>query len=670
MNLRTDRRLLLRVFATVAVVAWSLVALHAMFGFGGGTVDAVFEIWLYDGLVLAAALACLVRARLDSHDRAPWALMGAGLICWTGGEIYSSVNLIGLDSPPFPSPADALYLAFYPTCYVALVLLVRARVRGFSASRWLDGGIAGLAVAAVAAALAFQPVVEATTGSAATVATNIAHPLGDLVLLALMVGIFGLFGWRPSRAWVLLGAGLILMAFGDAIVLLQLADSAYADGGPFVALWPAAALLVAFAAWQPAEPEARVDLTDRWVMLIPAACGLVALALVRTDGAAGTLALATLLLVTLRMALAFHENQRVLLASRSEAVTDALTGMGNRRRLMKDLARAVEEADTADPRLLALFDLNGFKRYNDTFGHPAGDHLLARLGQRLEKTMAPYGRAYRLGGDEFCALLRCAGTGPEPHLAAARAALTERGERFEVDSSLGFVMIPLEATSVEEALQIADRRMYSQKGQRRSSASRQTRDVLLTTLHERQPNLHAHLRDVADLSVAVGRRLGMSAEELDETARAAELHDVGKVAIPDAILDKPGPLDDEEWEFMRRHTIIGERILGSAPALAPVGKLVRSSHERYDGMGYPDGLLGDQIPLGARVVAVCDAYDAMTSDRSYRVSLSSAEALEELRHAAGAQFDPRVVQAFCEVHGEVVEPAAETEAPASKRQAA
>ena len=122
----------------------------------------------------------------------------------------------------------------------------------------------------------------------------------------------------------------------------------------------------------------------------------------------------------------------------------------------------------------------------------------------------------------------------------------------------------------------------------------------------------------------------MSAEEMDETARAAELHDVGKVAIPDAILDKPGPLDDEEWEFMRRHTIIGERILGSAPALAPVGKLVRSSHERYDGMGYPDGLMGEQIPLGARVVAVCDAYDAMTSDRSYRVSLSSAEAIEEL----------------------------------------
>ena len=104
------------------------------------------------------------------------------------------------------------------------------------------------------------------------------------------------------------------------------------------------------------------------------------------------------------MALAFLENQRVLLASRSEAVTDALTGMGNRRRLMNDLARAVEEADAADPHLLALFDLNGFKRYNDTFGHPAGDHLLARLGQRLEKTMAPYGRAYRLGGDEFCAL--------------------------------------------------------------------------------------------------------------------------------------------------------------------------------------------------------------------------------------------------------------------------
>ena len=148
------------------------------------------------------------------------------------------------------------------------------------------------------------------------------------------------------------------------------------------------------------------------------------------------------------------------------------------------------------------------------------------------------------------------------------------------------------------------------------------------------------------LALAVGRRMGMSAEGLDVLARAAELHDVGKIAIPDAILNKPGPLDEEEWKFMRRHTILGERILMAASALRPVARLVRCSHERFDGGGYPDGLAGEQIPLGARIIFVCDAFDAMTSDRTYSTAIAPAEALAELRRCAGTQFDPRVVEAF------------------------
>ena len=160
------------------------------------------------------------------------------------------------------------------------------------------------------------------------------------------------------------------------------------------------------------------------------------------------------------------------------------------------------------------------------------------------------------------------------------------------------MVAPGEVEDATEALQLADRRMYAQKGGRRMSAGRQSRDVLLSTLTEREPELGEHLHDVAKLAMAVGRELDMSPEELDEVARAAELHDVGKVAIPDAILNKPGPLDEAEWSFMRRHTIIGERILLSAPALRPVARLVRSSHERWDGGGYPDGLAGEEIPLG------------------------------------------------------------------------
>jgi HD-GYP domain-containing protein (c-di-GMP phosphodiesterase class II) len=165
-------------------------------------------------------------------------------------------------------------------------------------------------------------------------------------------------------------------------------------------------------------------------------------------------------------------------------------------------------------------------------------------------------------------------------------------------------------------------------------------------MHAKQPSLQDHSSDVAELCLRVGRRLKMTAEELDELARAAELHDVGKVGIPDAILDKPEALSEAEWAFMRQHTVLGERILSAAPALRPVAVIVRATHEQWDGRGYPDALAADAIPLGARIIAACDAYDAMTTDRCYRAGIGHQGACEELRHEAGRQFDPDVVTAL------------------------
>ncbi len=148
------------------------------------------------------------------------------------------------------------------------------------------------------------------------------------------------------------------------------------------------------------------------------------------------------------------------------------------------------------------------------------------------------------------------------------------------------------------------------------------------------------------ITAGVAAQFGLSGEALDETLRAAELHDVGKLAIPDAILNKPGPLNDAEWAFMKQHPVIGQRILDAAAALAPVGLIVRASHERWDGAGYPDGLKGEKIPLGARIIAVCDAYDAMISERCYQHARSHEDALAELGHCAGTQFDQAVVYAL------------------------
>ena len=333
-------------------------------------------------------------------------------------------------------------------------------------------------------------------------------------------------------------------------------------------------------------------------------------------------------------------------ALRQQAVTDPLTRLGNRRRLSDDLAEHLVKVSDQEPLLLMLFDLDGFKSYNDTFGHVAGDALLARLGHKLNAAVSPLGTAYRLGGDEFCALLPARRDQLQKAVTATAAALEESGEKFSISASCGAVLLPHEARTVDYALQLADERMYARKQGRPSGAGEQAHDVLIHIMRAKQPDLADRSSGVAMLAVAVGRRLGMSSEQLDELARAATLHDIGTVGLPDTILTKPGPLDSEELDFVRQHTVLGERILSAAPALRPVAAIVRASHERWDGNGYPDGLRGDDIPLAARIVSVCEAYEAMTSERCYRSARTPESARQELRREAGRQFDPMVVAAF------------------------
>ena len=176
----------------------------------------------------------------------------------------------------------------------------------------------------------------------------------------------------------------------------------------------------------------------------------------------------------------------------------------------------------------------------------------------------------------------------------------------------------------------------------------QTRDAVLTILDERDPALYEHMRSVATIAARVARRLGLDEVEAQQVERAAELHDIGKIALPDAILHKAGELDAEEQQFMRQYPIVGERIVRSAPSLAPVAPLVRSSQERWDGSGYPDGLRTTEAPIGARIIGACDAYHAMRTAQPYRAALTREEAIMELRRGAGTQFDPDVVRALCE----------------------
>jgi diguanylate cyclase (GGDEF)-like protein len=475
----------------------------------------------------------------------------------------------------------------------------------------------------------------------------------DLSLLGATVAVLAVTAWRPGRAVALVGAGLVLSAIVDGFFLWQAATGFELESTAVAALWPAAAVLVGIAAWQ---PPARIVIArvEGWrAIALPTIFAVAALALLLLhlaepiNALALGLAVATLAAVIARMALTLVQHIRLLADSRREALTDALTGLANRRCLMSDLDDEATTAATDDPRALILFDLDGFKQYNDWHGHPAGDALLRRLGERLAAAVTGQGRAYRLGGDEFCVIV----PGTELHArrvrGAALEALTDSSQGFEVASSCGLVMMPADADTASAVLQLADERLYAQKARRRRfSVGRQTTNALLQAIQEREPDLRDHQDHVADLARDLGVALGLAGEELDELIRAAELHDVGKVAVPDSILKKPGPLNELEWGFMREHTVVGDRILKAAPALQGVARIVRASHERYDGRGYPDRLMGDEIPLGARVVAVCDAFHAMTTDRPYREAVTREQALAELQRCAGRQFDPMVVESF------------------------
>jgi two-component system, cell cycle response regulator len=624
--------------------------LHGRLGF-----SHFFDRYWYNALILLAVASAVVRAVTTRSERSAWIAFAVGLCGWAIGELLYDFPYGG--DPPFPSVADAFYLVFYPACYVGMLLLLKHRFSDFGRMLWLDGAMAAIAAAALGAAVLFEVVLRNTDGSTSVIVTNLAYPIGDILLLSGVVGVFTLTGWRPDRTWKLIGVALLATMVADAIFLLQAATDTYTEGTVLDVLWPSAVLLLAAALWQPARRVSNVALAGRPLLLTPVVCAAIGIAILSYDHfhrenlLAVSLAGATLIAVTLRLGVTFRENARILALMRVHAVTDALTGLGNRRQLVDDLAGALEDGEEAESRLLAIFDLDGFKLYNDSFGHPAGDALLARLAGALATTVEPRGMCYRLGGDEFCVL---AGVPPEeadPFLEAAAAALSESGTGFTVTCSYGAVRLPDEALNPTDALRLADQRLYVQK--RLRSGRQAPHEMLLQALYERAPSLREHVGEVAVTATRVGERLGLRGVELEELRLAARLHDVGKLAIPDAVLHKPGPLDVNEWAFIKEHTVMGERILVAASGWHGVATIVRATHERWDGAGYPDGLAGREIPLAARIIAVCDAYSAMTSRRSYRLPVGHAQALDELGRCAGTQFDPGVVEVFCTVADQV-----------------
>jgi two-component system cell cycle response regulator len=317
------------------------------------------------------------------------------------------------------------------------------------------------------------------------------------------------------------------------------------------------------------------------------------------------------------------------------AISDSPTTPG-RRELLADLERAA-----GAPAALVVVALRSDDRL-DGWMLDADDAVAGELAAAARAVSRAHGaRCYRLDRLVFALL------GP---LEVDAGALV-MGIGSPVDH--GAASLPADGTGTG-ALRIALERMRARARRHSGSAERQVRNALLAVLAERRTGgADKTAPRVADLAVRVGRRLGLGADELDVIVRAAELQDLGKLLLPDAILHKRSAPTADEWAQIRRHPLVAERIIAAAPALEAVARLVRSSSERFDGSGYPDGLAGDRIPLGARVIAVCVAFDAMTAERPYRAALARDVAVAELCRGAGHQFDPMVVAAFCALQADL-----------------
>ena len=334
---------------------------------------------------------------------------------------------------------------------------------------------------------------------------------------------------------------------------------------------------------------------------------------------------------------------RAALAAARSRDLDLETGLHTRAHLHADLARL--DGLPARLELLALQPEDGL---DDALLSGVEAELPRQLGRARRAASEPLGaRAYRLDLTLY-AFLGPIDPGALTAAGSSQRALGSFSERLAAGAVLGEARIPDEAPNGIAALAMAHERLRARSRWQRTSSERQVRDVLLQILSERRAGGSAvALPHVAAHAIGVGRRLGLALGQLDDIVRAAEMQDIGMLAVPEGVLRKRGTLEPEEWAMIRLHPAVGERILAGAPAMLPVARLVRSSYERFDGSGYPDGLVGEAIPLGSRVIAVCIAYDAMTSARPYRDALPAATAFDELRRCALHQFDPMVVDAFC-----------------------
>jgi diguanylate cyclase len=432
--------------------------------------------WGIDAFEIVASGLCVLKAVTTRRGRAIPVLLGLGLFCWAAGDIVLTIQSLGGATPPSPSLADAFYLTFYPVTYAALMLLLRSQVKRFSLASWLDGAVAGFGAAALCAAFAFKAVVHHAGGNDAGVAVNLAYPVGDVLLLGLVVGGAAIVSGRRRLPWLLLAAGYALNTVGDIFNVL---NSTSFVGTLFNNIaWPLSILLVSIAVWIRTPAPRPTAAEEPPGFLLPALAAGAALAILFVGSLSHVgrvslgLAAATLVVAGVRSALSLVGLRTLTDQRRRESVTDQLTGLGNRRALFELLDGFLAEQNEADaaPRSLAFMfvDLDRFKEVNDSFGHSTGDELLRQLGARLQGSLRESDLVVRLGGDEFALALIDGDADYASTVAGRLAARIEEpfmldAVRAQIGASMGIAVYPDDAVDAADLVRCADLAMYRAK---------------------------------------------------------------------------------------------------------------------------------------------------------------------------------------------------------------
>jgi diguanylate cyclase (GGDEF)-like protein len=576
-----------------------------------------------------------------------------------------------------------------PVCLAGLAVVVAA-FYSFATTEHSNSTLVGLAALLLASTFAERFPVPVQGAEANGVALGYVFAVAAIVLFGWEAGVIVGFG-APVLMHVMEHRPPVRIAFNGAMFAIAAATAGAATSlvhgdsagsllgklalAAFVNYWVNVFLLTAVLIASGQVGYVELVRSNVHATLLPftlmASASLMLVVLWQRSPVLGAALVGPLIAIALYQRSTFRELRAMRLA-----LTDPLTGLGNHRHFHERLQRELVAAeDEAKPLTLCLVDIDNFKRINDGFGHPAGDRVLSQVAGRLRQG----GEAFRLGGDEFALLL----PGLDEHTAVTVAeSVVDRIAGLELEVvgpitvSAGVATFPVQGAGRDELIRLADSALYWAKEHGKNRVRVYRPDVvelaelkrlaagpdraaryraaasLAQAVDARDVYTGSHSERVSELAARIAVRIGADSELIELTRLAGSLHDLGKLAIPEEILRKPGSLTESERLVLERHPQIGFRMLESL-GVDPVAEWVLHHHERWDGTGYPGGLSGEAIPLGARIIFVADAYDAMTSDRVYRRRLSTGDALAELSRCAGSQFDPEIVSAFAEEIGGV-----------------